>query len=83
MDSNDFKKFYEEVKTLIKAIGTSSSANEERDERSVENYVRQSANTNTNSQTGGNTMSNTTEEKQEYEDLQQGKFKIKKIRKED
>ena len=61
MESSDFKKFYEEVKTLIKAIGTSSSANEERDERSVENYVRQSANTNTNSETGGNTMSNTTE----------------------
>ena len=61
MESTDFKKFYEEVKTLIKAIGTSSSVNEERDERSVENYVRQSANTNTNSQTGGNTMSNTTE----------------------
>ena len=61
MESTDFKKFYEEVKTLIKAIGTSSSVNEERDERSVENYVRQSSNTNTNSQTGGNTMSNTTE----------------------
>ena len=59
---NDVQKFFEDVKDLIKAIGTSSSANEERDERSVENYVRQSANTNTsNLQTGGNTMSNTTE----------------------
>jgi hypothetical protein len=54
------KKFFEDVKNLIKAIGTSSSANEERDERSVENYVRQNYNTNT--QTGGNTIvSNTTE----------------------
>jgi hypothetical protein len=55
------KKFFDDVKDLIKAIGTSSSVNEERDERTVENYVRQSANTNTNLQTGGNTMSNTTE----------------------
>jgi hypothetical protein len=55
------KDFFNEVTNLIKAIGTSSSANEERDERSVENYVRQSANTNTKSQMGGNTMSNTTE----------------------
>jgi hypothetical protein len=61
MESTDFKKFYEEVKTLIKAIGTSSSVNEERDERSVENYVRGNANTNTNSSIGGNIMSNTTE----------------------
>jgi hypothetical protein len=55
--------FFEEVSNMIKAIGTSSSANEERDERSVENYVRGNSNTNTtNSQTGGNTiMSNTTE----------------------
>jgi hypothetical protein len=46
------EKFLEEVKeAFIKAIGTSSSINEERDERSVENYVR----------TGGNTMENTTE----------------------
>jgi predicted Zn-ribbon and HTH transcriptional regulator len=45
------KEFYNEVSQLIKSIGTSSSINEERDERSVENYVR----------TGGNTMDNTTE----------------------
>jgi len=45
------KEFYNEVSQLIKSIGTSSSINEERDERSVENYVR----------TGGNTMNNTTE----------------------
>jgi hypothetical protein len=48
---NDAQKFFEDVKNLIKAIGTSSSINEERDERSVENYVR----------TGGNIMENTTE----------------------
>ena len=46
------EQFLEEVKdAFLKAIGTSSSVNEERDERSVENYVR----------TGGNTMENTTE----------------------
>jgi len=46
------EQFLQEVKdAFIKAIGTSSSINEERDERSVENYVR----------TGGNTMENTTE----------------------
>ncbi len=51
-DDWKIKKFFDDVKVLIeKAIGTSSSANEERDERSVENYVR----------TGGNTMENTTE----------------------
>ena len=56
------KKFFDDLKDLIKAIGTSSSANEERDERSVENYVRGNANTNTNSSIGGNTiLSNTTE----------------------
>ena len=56
----DFQKFYEEVTNLIKAIGTTSSANQPADERSVENYVRQSANT--NSQIGGNQIvSNTTE----------------------
>jgi len=56
------KKFFDDLKDLIKAIGTSSSANEERDERSVENYVRGNANTNTNSSIGGNTIvSNTTE----------------------
>jgi len=55
------KEFLNEVSDMIKAIGTSSSANEERDERSVENYVRESSNTNTNYQIGGNIMSNTTE----------------------
>ena len=56
------KKFFDEVLDMIKAIGTSSSANEERDERSVENYVRGNSNTNTNNQIGGNPIvSNTTE----------------------
>lgn len=55
------KEFYNEVTDLIKAIGTSSSANQPADERSVENYVRGNSNTNTNFQIGGNTMSNTTE----------------------
>lgn len=54
-------KFFEEVSNIVKAIGTSSSINEERDERTVENYVRGNSNTNTNNQTGGNIMSNTTE----------------------
>jgi len=62
MDAVNFEKFYNEVSDMVKAIGTSSSANQERDERSVENYVRQSANTNTNNlQTGGSIVSNTTE----------------------
>lgn len=61
MESLDFNKFFDEVKDLIKAIGTSSSANEERDERSVENYVRGNSNTNTNSSIGGSIVSNTTE----------------------
>jgi hypothetical protein len=52
MNDLDINKFLNDVKdALTKAIGTSSSINEERDERSVENYVR----------TGGNTMNNTTE----------------------
>jgi hypothetical protein len=56
------KEFFNEVADMLKAIGTSSSINEERDERSVENYVRGNSNTNTNNQTGGNTIvSNTTE----------------------
>ena len=60
-------KFIDDVKEAFKkAIGTSSSVDQERDERSVENYVRQSANTNVNNEPddytiGGNTMSNTTE----------------------
>ena len=44
-------KFFEEVSAMVKSIGTSSSINEERDERNVENYVTD----------GGNIMSNTTE----------------------
>lgn len=52
MNVESVNKFLGEVKDAFeKAIGTSSSINEERDERSVENYVR----------TGGNTMENTTE----------------------
>lgn len=52
MNKDNINKFMADVKDAFeKAIGTSSSINEERDERSVENYVR----------TGGNTMENTTE----------------------
>jgi hypothetical protein len=55
-------KFINDIKDAFeKAIGTTSSANQEADERSVENYVRGNYNTNTNNQTGGNIMSNTTE----------------------
>lgn len=63
MHNQQIIKFFNDVKdALEKAIGTSSSVDQERDERSVENYVRQSANTNTtNSQIGGNIVSNTTE----------------------
>jgi hypothetical protein len=61
-------KFIDDVKeALIKAIGTSSSVDQERDERSVENYVRESANTHVNNEPGdytigGNKMSNNTTE---------------------
>lgn len=55
------KRFLEEVSNLIKAIGTTSSANQEADERSVENYVRGNFNTDTKSQIGGSIVSNTTE----------------------
>ena len=52
LNDDNVMKFFKDVKDAFeKAIGTSSSINEERDERSVENYVR----------TGGNTMENTTE----------------------
>jgi len=61
-DTWKVKKFFDEILDMIKSIGTSSSANQERDERTVENYVRGNSNTNTNTQTGGNTIvSNTTE----------------------
>jgi len=62
------KKFIDEVKDAFeKAIGTTSSVNQEADERSVENYVRESANVNTKTQPGdytigGNLMSNQTTE---------------------
>ncbi len=62
------KEFYDEVVNLIKAIGTSSSVDQERDERTVENYVRQSGNVNTTPVNvgdytiGGNNMSNNTTE---------------------
>jgi len=66
---NSVEKFFEDVKDAFsKAIGTSSSVDQERDERSVENYVRQTANTNViagqpNDYTiGGNTMSDQTTE---------------------
>lgn len=61
METTSTKKFFDDVKDLIKAIGTTSSSNQPADERSVENYVRGNSNTNTNSQIGGNIVSNTTE----------------------
>lgn len=60
-------KFIDDAKDAIeKAIGTSSSVDQERDERTVENYVRGNANTRVNNEPGdytigGNTMSSTTE----------------------
>ena len=69
MNKEIVEKFFEDVKdAFTKAIGTSSSIDQERDERSVENYVRQTANTNViasqpNDYTiGGNTMSDQTTE---------------------
>ena len=45
------KKFFDDIKDLIKAIGTSSSIDQPRDERNIEFYVRD----------GGDIMTNTTE----------------------
>jgi hypothetical protein len=63
------KKFIDDVKEAFeKAIGTSSSVDQERDERTVENYVRQTGNVNTppvnvgDYTIGGNNMSNNTTE---------------------
>jgi len=63
------KKFIDDIKdVLIKAIGTSSSVDQERDERTVENYVRQTGNVKTppvnvgDYTIGGNNMSNNTTE---------------------
>ena len=62
-------KFIDDVKdAFIKAIGTSSSVDQERDERTVENYVRQTGNVSTppvnvgDYTIGGNNMSNNTTE---------------------
>jgi len=61
-------KFFEDVKDAFeKAIGTSSSVDQERDERTVENYVRGNFNTNVDNipgdyTIGGTTMSNQTTE---------------------
>lgn len=63
------KEFFEGLNEMLsKAIGTSSSVDQERDERSVENYVRESGNVHTtpaqpNDYTiGGNNMSDNTTE---------------------
>ena len=68
-DDWKIKKFIDDVKdAFVKAIGTSSSVDQERDERTVENYVRQSGNVNTppvnvgDYTIGGNNMSNNTTE---------------------
>jgi len=62
-------KFIDDVKDAFeKAIGTSSSVDQERDERTVENYVRQAGNVKTppvnvgDYTIGGNNMSNNTTE---------------------
>jgi hypothetical protein len=63
------KKFIDDVKNAFeKAIGTSSSVDQERDERTVENYVRQTGNVNVppvnvgDYTIGGNQMANNTTE---------------------
>ena len=70
------KKFIDDIKdAFLKAIGTSSSVDQERDERSVENYVRQTGNVNTppvnvgDYTIGGNNMSNNTTEPDPKGDL--------------
>jgi hypothetical protein len=69
MNSKIINKFIDDVKEAFeKAIGTSSSVDQERDERTVENYVRQTGNVNTTPVNvgdytiGGNNMSNNTTE---------------------
>lgn len=69
MDAKIINKFIDDVKDAFeKAIGTSSSVDQERDERSVENYVRQTGNVKTppvnvgDYTIGGNNMSNNTTE---------------------
>lgn len=69
MTTENITKFVDSVKDAFeKAIGTSSSVDQERDERSVENYVRQSGNVNTTPVNvgdytiGGNNMSDNTTE---------------------
>ena len=69
MNKEIINKFIGDAKDAIeKAIGTSSSVGQERDERTVENYVRQTANTNIIASQpgdytiGGNTMSDQTTE---------------------
>jgi hypothetical protein len=69
MNSQIINKFIDDVKDAFeKAIGTSSSVDQERDERTVENYVRQTGNVNTppvnvgDYTIGGNNMSNNTTE---------------------
>ena len=70
------KKFIDDVKdAFLKAIGTSSSVDQERDERTVENYVRQTGNVKTppvnvgDYTIGGNNMSNNTTEPDPKGDL--------------
>jgi len=69
MNSQIINKFIDDVKDAFeKAIGTSSSVDQERDERTVENYVRQTGNVKTppvnvgDYTIGGNLMSNNTTE---------------------
>ena len=69
MNKENLNKFIDDVKDAFeKAIGTSSSVDQERDERTVENYVRQSGNVNTppvnvgDYTIGGNNMSDNTTE---------------------
>lgn len=69
MNNQNINKFIDDIKdAFIKAIGTSSSVDQERDERTVENYVRQTGNVKTppvnvgDYTIGGNNMSNNTTE---------------------
>ena len=72
-------KFFEDVKDAFeKAIGTSSSVDQERDERTVENYVRGNFNTNVDNQPGDYTIGGTTMSSQTTEPDPKGDIAVTK-----
>jgi len=72
-------KFIDDVKdAFLKAIGTSSSVDQERDERTVENYTRGNFNTNVNNNPGDYTIGGTTMSDQTTEPDPKGNIAVTK-----